>query len=91
MASTRAQAAPLTRADSHMGRAGASRAAGVPGGKPDGMPRLFCEELGIRKALSPSPGGSSTRSVIVCDHHFIAYKVPSEIKAGSQFMTPDAT
>lgn len=34
---------------------------------------------------------SSTWSMTLCDHHFIAFKVPREIKAGSQFMTPDAT
>lgn len=88
MASTRAQAAPLTEADSHMGLAGLEGCLSACQKECQGF---SVKNWAFRKYCLLHSGGSSTWSIIVCDHHFIAYKVPSEIKAGSQFMTPDAT
>lgn len=40
------------------------------------------------KTLSPPP---RPLELLLCDPHFTVFKVPSEIKAGSQSVTPDAT
>lgn len=56
------------------------------------MPRVFLQRSGyLENTVAIALGSSSIWSMMLCDHHFTAFTVPSEIKAGSPFMTPDAT
>lgn len=63
----------------------------MPVSLPKGMPKLFCQDLAIQNTACPSLWAAAQLDPRDSDHCFAAFKVPSEIKAGSQFMTPDAT